>query len=263
MAGCRTAYDPELWPVARANVRLLQKAGLDVGIAGAAESCCGGRAYQMGYKKAFLEQAEKNMQQLKNAGVKTLVTGCAECYQAFKVLYDKFNLKDGLEVLHTSEYFDRLIKEGRLKPTKKLNVRVTYHDPCHLGRMGEPWIHWQGKQIPGHMRLFDPPKEFRRGTYGVYEQPRQVLKSIPGLDLVEMERNREFAWCCGAGGGVKESNPDFADWTARERLDEAAATGADILVTACPGCRQTFKSSAKEGGMQVCDMVELLEQAIE
>ena len=126
---------------------------------------------------------------------------CAECYHAFKVLYDKFGLKGNLEVLHTTEYFERLIKAGKLKPNKEVNLAVTYHDPCHLGRQGEPYIHWQGKQIPGQIILFDPPKEFRRGTFGVYEPPRDVLKSMPGVKLIEMERTKEYAWCCGAGGG--------------------------------------------------------------
>ena len=106
-----------------------------VGIAGAQEPCCGGRAYEMGYKADFLKQAERNMELIKQSGAKILVTGCAECYYSFKVLYDKFNLKGSLEVLHTAEYFDRLIKGGKIKPHKKLDLKVTYHDPC-TGRAG-------------------------------------------------------------------------------------------------------------------------------
>jgi Fe-S oxidoreductase len=263
-AGCRTCYDEDLWKVARATISLLQKAGVDVGIGGKKESCCGGRAYQMGYKEDFLNQAKQNMELFKKSGVETLVTGCADCYQAFKVLCDKFDLKGDLEVLHTSEYFARLIKEGRLKPAKKVDATVTYHDPCYLGRMGEPYIHWEGKRVPGHMIIFDPPKEFRRGTYGVYEPPRDVLRSIPGLKLAEMDRTKEYAWCCGAGGGVRESNPEFAEWTAQERINEAETTGAEAIVTACPGCEQSFRDAIKASGssLKVYDIVEFLERAV-
>ncbi len=263
-AGCRVCYDKDMWKVAIATVKLLKKAGVDLGIAGENELCCGGRAYQMGYKEELLNQARQNMALIKKSGAEILVTGCADCYYAFKVLYDKFDLKGDLEVLHTTEYLARLIKEGKLKPTRKVNIKVTYHDPCHLGRLGEPYIHWEGKPVPGHIRIFDPPKEFRRGTYGVYEPPRDVLKSIPGLKLVEMDRIKEYAWCCGAGGGVKETNPEFAKWTARERIDEAESTGAEAIVTACPGCEQNFSDTIKENGssLKVYDVVELLEKAV-
>jgi Fe-S oxidoreductase len=263
-AGCRTTYDKDMGKIAQTAIQLLKKAGVDVGTAGANETCCGGRAYQMGYQADFLEQAKKNLAIIKKSGAKTLVTGCADCYHAFKVLYDKFGLKGDLEVLHITEYLARLIKEGKLKPAKQFKIKVTYHDPCHLGRLGEPYIHWEGKPVPGHIRIFDPPKEFRRGTYGVYQPPRDVLKSIPGLKLSEMDRIKEYAWCCGAGGGVKESNPDFAAWTARERIAEAESTGAEAIVTACPGCEQSFKDAIKESGssLKVYDVVELLAKAV-
>jgi len=263
-AGCRTCYDEDMWKVAKATVSLLQKAGVDVGIGGTNEVCCGGRAYEMGYKDDFLRQAGQNMEMFRKAGVKTLVTGCADCYHAFKVLYDKFDLKGDFEVLHTTEYLDRLLKESKLKPTRKVVASVTYHDPCHLGRLGEPYIHWEGEEIPGHIRIFDPPKEFRRGTYGVYEPPRDVLRSIPGLKLAEMDRIKEYAWCCGAGGGVNESNPEFAAWTAEERIDEAEATGAEAIVTACPGCEKSFGDAIKKSGssLRVYDVVELLDKAV-
>ncbi len=264
-AGCRTCYDKDIWKVAQAAVKLLQKTGVDLGIAGDNEICCSGRAYQMGYKTDFLKQAEQNMELIKRSGSEILVTGCSECYYAFKVLYDKFNLKGNLEVLHTTEYLARLIKEGKLKPTKKVAARVTYHDPCHLGRQGEPYMHWEGKLLTAdHIRLFDPPKEFRRGTYGIYEPPRDILRSIPGLKLVEMDRIKEYAWCCGAGGGVKETNPEFARWTASKRISEAESTGAEVIVTACPGCEQSFSDTIKDNrsSLKVYDVIELLEKAI-
>jgi Fe-S oxidoreductase len=262
-AGCRTRYDKDMWKVAQATINLMQKAGIDVGIA-YEESCCGGRAYQMGYKEDAINQAKRNMNVINSSGVKTLVTGCADCYYAFKVIYDKFGVKGDLEVLHTSEYFDRLIQANKLKPNKKVGLTVTYHDPCHLGRQGEPYIHWQGKRVPGQIILFNPPKEFRRGTYGVYEPPRNVLRMIPGIKLMEMERIKEYAWCCGAGGGVRETNPEFARWTANERFKEARDTGAEVIVTGCPGCEASFREVNREndGTLQVYDVVELLAQAI-
>src|SRR4030043_507038 len=184
--GCLTSYDKNMQKLAKATVKILQKAGVNFGIAGDAETCCGGRAYQMGYRDDFLKQAKKNMAMIKKSGARTLVTGCADGYHAFKVLYDKFDLKGKLEVLHITEYLARLIKEGKLKPKKKADITVTYHDPCHLGRLGESFIHWKGKEIPGHIRIFEPHKAFRRGPYGVYTPPRDALKSIPGLKLGEM-----------------------------------------------------------------------------
>jgi Fe-S oxidoreductase len=262
--GCLTSYDSDYWKLAKATVKILQKAGVDFGIAGDAETCCGGRAYQMGYRDAFLAQAKKNMALIKKAGVRTVVTGCADGYQAFKVLYDKYDLKGNLEVLHITEYIDRLVKEGKLKLRRKVNLNVTYHDPCRLGRLGEPWVHWKGKKIPGDRFIFDPPKEYRRGSKGVYEPPRDILKGIPGVKFTEMTRIKEYSWCCGAGGGVNESNPDFALWTAQKRLDEAVSTGAGAIVTACPWCEKTLNEAvqASGSGLKVYDIVELVEKAI-
>jgi Fe-S oxidoreductase len=263
-AGCVTSYDPSMHKVAKATAKILQKAGVDFGIAGDAETCCGGRAYQMGYREDFLKQAKKNMALIKKAGVRTVVTSCADGYQAFKVLYDKYGLKGDLQVLHISEYIARLIDEGKLKLKKKVDLAVTYHDPCRLGRLGEPWIHWEGKKIPGDRFVFDPPKEYRRGTKGVYEPPRDVLQAIPGVRLTEMTRIKEYAWCCGAGGGVNDSNPEFAQWTAKERIREAVSTGAQAMVTACPWCEKTFNEAIRENGsgLKVYDIVELVEKAI-
>jgi Fe-S oxidoreductase len=262
--GCLTSYDKDMQKLARATARILQKADVNFGIAGDAETCCGGRAFQMGYQKDFLNQAGKNMAMITKAGVKTIITGCADGYQAFKVLYDKYGLKGDLEVLHISEYIDQLIKNGKLKLRKRVDLSVTYHDPCRLGRLGEPWIHWEGEKIPGDRFVFDPPKVYRRGTNGVYEPPRDVLNSIPGIKLTEMTRIKEYSWCCGAGGGVNESNPGFARWTARERIEEAGSTGAEAIVTTCPWCEKTFIEAIKETdtSLKVYDILELIEKAI-
>ena len=263
-AGCRISFDAALWNSAQTAVKLIKKAGVNVGIGGESEPCCTGRAYHMGYKDQFLKHASMVSKLFKASGVKTLVTGCAECYHAFNVLYDRFGFKADVEVFHVSQYLGQLIKERRLQPNRDVPMTITYHDPCHLGRRGEPYIHWKGKQIPGAVRIFDPPREFMRGTHGVYEPPRELLKSVPGTRLVEMDRTKEYAWCCGAGGGVRESNPDFADWTAAERIQEARATGADAIVTACPGCQHGLTAAAsKDGGaMKVYDIAEIVGQSI-
>jgi Fe-S oxidoreductase len=263
-AGCLTCFDKELWKTARSALSLLRNAGIDVGIASGKEPCCGGRAYQMGYQPEALKQAKSNQALFKKSGAEILVTGCASCYHAFKVLYDKLGLKTGLKVLHITEYLSQLIQEGRLKPRESVLSRVTYHDPCHLGRLGEPYIHWQGKQIEKHMLVYDPPRPFRRGTKGIYEPPREVIRSIPGLKLVEMDRIKEYSWCCGAGGGVKETNPGFAKWTALERIREAESTGAEALVTACPRCEANFQSAIKgsDSILKILDLVDLLDQSI-
>jgi Fe-S oxidoreductase len=263
-AGCLTSYDSGMHKLARSVAKILQRADVDFGIAGESETCCGGRAYQMGYRDDFIDQAKKNMELFKTAGVRTVVTACADGYHAFKVLYEQYGMRGELEVLHISEFIDNLLRDGRLALRNRIDLSVTYHDPCRLGRLGEPWIHWTGKKIPGDRFVFDPPKTYRRGTNGVYEPPRRVLNSIPGLKLTEMTRIKEYAWCCGAGGGVRESNPGFAEWTAMERIEEALSTGAEAIVTACPWCEQSFTSAVRESGgnLKVFDIVELVEQAM-
>jgi Fe-S oxidoreductase len=265
-AGCRYSFDEELWPVARGGLALLREAGVDVGIMGADEACCGGRAYELGYAGELTKYAEHQMEAFRTAGVKALVTPCADCYATFKVLYDRIGKKLGIEVYHMTQYLHRLIKEGRIRLTREVPLTVTYHDPCHLGRLGEPWIHWQGKEIKRsiQMVLHDPPKKYRRGANGVYETPREILKSIPGLRFVEMYRIREYAWCCGAGGGVIDAYPDFAIWTGAERLREAKAVGAGAIVSACPWCRRNFLDTAKATGnnIEVYDIIELIQKAM-
>jgi len=264
--GCRYSFDEELWNIPRDSIQLLQKAGVDVGIAGKDEACCGGHAYEIGYEGETIKYAEHNLELVKAAGAKTLVTSCADGYFTFKVLYDKLGKKLPVEVLHITQYLARLIEEGKLKPTKSLPMTVTYHDPCNLGRKGEPWIHWEGKfQKAGtEDAKFVPPREFRRGTYGVYEPPRDVIKSIPGLSLVEMERIKEYAWCCGAGGSVRDLEPDMAMGTALERIAEAEGTGAEAIVTACGWCKRNLTDAINQNGsnLKVYDVVELLKETI-
>ena len=263
-AGCNLSFSEELWKVARTAVTLLQNAGVDVGIMGKDETCCGGKAYEMGYQGELTKYAESNIEAWTNAGVKTVVTACSDGYYTFKRLYPEFGSK--FEVLHIVEFVGRLIKEGKLKFTKTIPMTVTYHDPCHLGRLGEQYIPWQGKEkkVRGQILVYEPPKPRNNGANGIYEPPREILNRIPGLKLVEMERIREYAWCCGAGGGVREAYPDFNTFTAQERIEEAKATGAQAIVTACPWCETNFMDaiSGNGGKMKVYDVIELVQQAI-
>jgi heterodisulfide reductase subunit D len=262
--GCLTSFDKDMQGLAQATARILEKGGVAFGIAGDAETCCGGRAYEMGHQADFLAQAEKSMEVIRQSGARTLVTSCAVCYQAYAVLYDRFELKGDLEVLHTSQLIARLLDEGTLKPERHADLNVTYHDPCHLGRLGEPWVHWEGEKIPGDRFVFDPPKPYRRGTNGVYEPPRRVIAGLPGVTLTEMDRIKEYAWCSGSCGGVTDSNPDFAEWTAKERLEEAASTGADAIVSASPWSEKLLADTIEKSGSgpKVYDIVELVDQAI-
>ncbi len=263
-AGCRFSYDKDLRETAKTAVTILKNAGVDIGIMGKDESCCGGRAYDMGYKGEFVKFAENATQAWKAAGVKTVVTSCADCYHAFVRLYPPLGTK--FEVLHIVQYLDRLIKEGKIKFRKKIPLRVTYHDPCHLGRQGEPYVPWQGKEkkILNQVVVYEPRKPRYNGAWGVYTPPRDILKSIPGLELIEMERIKEYSWCCGAGGGIKEAYPEFSNWTATERIEEAKSTGAGAIVSACGWCERNFTDAINAAGdeLQVFDVVDLVKKAM-
>ncbi|MDD2735538.1 MAG: (Fe-S)-binding protein [Desulfuromonadaceae bacterium] len=261
--GCHYSYDETLWPIIRGAARLLQEAGVDFGIAKKEEICCGGRAYEMGYRQELASYSESLKGRVKEAGCKILLTCCSDCYGSFQQLYPIAGqgLAD-VEVLHISQYLERLTKEGKLSTGEKVPLRVTYHDPCHLGRLGEPSQPWHGtvKKVLNMMDVTDPPKDVSFGVGGVYDAPRSVLQGIPGVELVEMERIKEYSFCCGAGGGAKEAYPDFALKTALERIEEARSTGAEALVTSCPWCVRNFRDALEESGQQfpVYDLVELV-----
>jgi Fe-S oxidoreductase len=236
-AGCMLSFDPDLWSVARSAVEVLKAAGIDVGIMGKEENCCGGRSYELGYTGEFTKYGQHSIETFNNLGVNKVVTSCSDGYSFFKNLYPKLGMEMKFQVLHTVEYLDTLVKKGKITFNREVPMKVTYHDPCHLGR---------------HI------------SAGIYDPPRDLLKSIPGIELVEMQRIRENAWCCGAGAGVSQANADFALWTANERLKEAVATGASALVTSCPWCERNFKDAARQFGvdMAVYDVAEVVRKAI-
>ena len=265
-AGCRFSYDPDLRGIVRGAAKLMLDAGLDVGIAGREESCCGGRAFDLGYRGQMESCAEDMAARLKAAGAKKLVTPCADCYGTFKYMYPMIRRTLDIEILHTVEYFAQLIREGAVKPREHRPLTVTYHDPCHLGRLGERYVPWDGqwKKMWGQLNVPDPPKQILRGTTGIYEPPREILRSIPGIDFVEMERIKEYSWCCGAGGGVREAYEDFSRWTALERIEEAKSAGAHALVTSCGWCERNFMDSINTKGdkMKVFDILDLVKKAM-
>lgn len=164
-AGCLLSFEPEIWGAALDAIGLLQQAGVDIGIEGKEEACCGGRAYEIGQVGEFTKYAEHNIETYNNADVSTVVVSCSDGLSHLKLLYPQVNIKMNFQVLHMVEYLDQLIKEDKLKFSKKVPMKVTYHDPCHLGRYA-----------------------------GIYEPPRDILRSIPGLELIEMERSREYSW---------------------------------------------------------------------
>ncbi len=249
--------------IAQATVRILKAAKKDFMVE-KDEPNSGNLLFTTGQVDKARKLAEENVKLIKDKGAKTVVCSDAEEYRMIKVDYPKLlgiNTVDlGFEVKHITELVDGWVKDGSLKLEKRVDLKVTYHDSCGLGRLSEPWFRWEGEL--GDWGCWVPARNIRRGMTGVYEPPRDILKAIPGIELVEMPRRRDQAYCCGAGGGAKQAYPDFALFAASERLREAATTtSAEAIVAACPNCEQNFKDAAKNG-MKVYDITELIAQAI-
>jgi Fe-S oxidoreductase len=262
-AGCSYSYDEKLTGTVKTAVEILSSAGVDFGIMGDAEMCCGARIHSMGHYAEYERLAKANIALWERAGVTTIVTACADGYHAFKRLYPELGSK--FNVLHIVEYIDKLIGEGKLTFSKEVPMTVTYHDPCHLGRQGEPYEPWEGEEqkFKNQIVVHSPKKPRYNGINGIYEEPRNILNAIPGIELQEMERNREFSYCCGAGGGARESYPEFSQWVAGERLEEAKATGVQTLVTACPWCKTNFTESlGDDAEFAVVDILDLVKKAL-
>ncbi|MGC8908809.1 MAG: (Fe-S)-binding protein [Desulfomonilaceae bacterium] len=203
--GCTAAYNLNIRQIAIDTVNIMEILGIDYGCLGENEKCCGSVLLRMGDPE-YERIASDNIKLLNSLGIDKLVTSCAGCFKTIKQDYPKIG-KLHFEVLHTVEFLHRLVQEGKLKFKAPVERVVTYHDPCHLGR-----------------------------ACGVYDAPRAVMKSIPGLELVEMPRHGSYSRCCGAGGGVKAGFPDLQNKMAQARIREAEGTGAEELVSACPFC---------------------------
>lgn len=258
--GCAASYAEE--GIAQATAKILNRTNINFGTLGKNDHCCGHPLVSVGLVEQAKEVAQKNMQALAKTGAKTLLTSCAECYKTWTVDYPKLFSKSydemGYTVVHLVELVNDLIHDGALRLTKEMPMRVTYHDPCHLGRQGEPWIEWNGTR--GRYGILTPKKTYRRGTNGVYQAPRDILANTPGLDVVEMPRMRENAFCCGAGGGVADAYPDFAQWSAAERLMEVQSVAAEAVVSACPYCKKAFNEASQKNHMniKVFDISEII-----
>jgi Fe-S oxidoreductase len=208
----------------------MELAGEDFGLLLEDEVCCGSTVKRVGNSKLFEKLREENERRLRKTGVKRIVTACSGCYKTLKQDYP--GLGKDIEILHSTEYLSRLLASGRLK-LKNTSIKATYHDPCHLGR---------------HTEVYDPP--------------RKILKSIPGLKLTEMKSTREKSRCCGGGAGVKTAYPEVSMKAAVRRIIEAEKTGADVLVTTCPFCVQTLRAAAQSLGsrMEVLELSVLLDR---
>jgi len=230
--GCTAALNPEIQTVALNTAKVLKKLDIDFAVLGEREICCGSVAMRTGDRKAFNEIATKNYEIFKNAGIKTIITSCAGCYRTLKVDYADI-LKDlNIQVMHTVEFLDKLVKEKDIQ-LKNLGITVTYHDPCHTGR-----------------------------HTGLYEEPRELLRKI--VYLVEMKTVKQNAKCCGAGGGVKKGFPELSLEIAKSRVKEAEETKAEYLVSICPFCYRNLTDAIKtlNSEIKMVDLLELLDQAI-
>lgn len=232
--GCAPSYDTRAQAVARALVRVLDAAGVNFGILGNEESCCGSEMRRMGELGLFDYLEEENRALFGQYSFQRMVTTSPHCYNTFKNEYQGLDF----EVQHDTQFVAQLIQEGKLTFSGRVERVVTYHDPCFLGKQNQ-----------------------------IFEEPRQILKSIPGLRLVEMERSRERSLCCEGGGGrmwTEGTNPE--ERLAHVRVKEAVETGAQILATACPFCLINLEDAAKtlglDGVLQVMDIMELVAQAI-
>ncbi len=265
-AGCLARHDARARNAARKLAALLLHAGVDAGILGDDELCCGLPAHWTGFKDDFKEHAEKNRQSIAATGVKTIVTVCGACLGTLKSKYPKYGTGIGIEVVHATELLARLVEKKKLRLKRHVALKATYHDPCYLGRQSEPYVEWNGveKTIFGQMKYYMPPKKIRYGTGGVFDPPRVLLKNIPGLTFREMHRIREYSHCCGGGGGQAAAYDGMALRAARDRLAEARAVGAECLVTACSHCKVQFdRAGASPDGesVQIADIIDLVHQA--
>ena len=233
--GCTPAFDPRLHKIAKSLAKALNKAGVNFGTLGNDEVCCGNEIRRMGDIWSFDALKEMNMEMFKQFPVKQIITTSPHCYNTFKNEYKELDI----EVNHYSQVIADLIKQKKLTFSKKFEKTVTYHDPCFLGRQNQ-----------------------------IFDEPRTILKNIPSLNFVEMDRVRERALCCEGGGGrMWIEAHETMERTATIRVQEALDCGAEILATACPFCLLTLEDAVKskelEDKIQVLDIIEIVSQVIE
>jgi heterodisulfide reductase subunit D len=228
-AGC-SADQSDGRKAAIALAKMMQKAGEDFCILADEEKCCGLYAFDLGFRHEYERLQKENLATIAKAGVRRLVVACGSCQRIWRE-HAKIAGAD-LAVLHGVEYLAAAVRSGQLKFVKSMRKKVAYHDSCHLGR-----------------------------GCGVYEAPRNVLRAIPGIEVVEMERNQRWSWCCGGGGGVPEADPNLAQSTAADRMREAKETGADVILTSSALCQRSF-AALGEAALPTQDLVEFVSQAV-
>ncbi len=225
--GCMSSFSPQIQDIPGAVVQILEKAGVDFLILGEKEWCCGYPLIGAGMKKEAESLIKHNTRVIESTNAKTVVFSCPSCFKTFK---ENYRIK--AELVHHTQFIARLIESGKIK-LGKLNKKLTYHDPCDLGRHSN-----------------------------VYEEPRQILRSIPEAEFVEMSRSREIALCCGGGGDLELVNPELTNKISQAVVDSGLETGAEILVTACQQCKRVIKKSAS-GKLEVMDIAELVMDVIQ
>jgi Fe-S oxidoreductase len=233
--GCYLSYDPRMKKVAVATAEILDRAGVDFGILGSQENCCGESIRKTGSEEVFKRLARENIKTFIDNGVRRILVSSPHCYHTFKNEYPEFMVN--FEVIHVAQFLAELIDQGRLEFTRPVEKKVTYHDPCYMGRHND-----------------------------IYDEPRKVLEKIPGLELVEMPDFRKDSLCCGGGGGRiwmdTPKNERFSDL----RLMQAHDVGAGVLATACPYCITNFEESRLnleyEDVLEVMDITEIVREAL-
>ncbi len=232
--GCASALEERSMKATRALARLLKQAGVDFAILGAEESCCGEPARRLGNEYLFQMQAQENIGKLNSYGVKKIVSACPHCYNTVKNEYPTFG--GSFEVMHHSQLIAELVEEGKLVFKNSKNTAVTYHDPCYLGRYN-----------------------------GVFKPPRSILKKLPGIRLLEMQKKGKSSFCCGGGGGRMWQEENAGSRISEMRVEQALEIEAETLVTACPLCLQMFEDAIKatncHSSARIMDIAELAAEA--
>jgi len=233
--GCYPSYDSRLKKVAIATANILNKAGVDFGILGSKENCCGESIRKTGDEALYKRLARENIKTFIDNGVHKILVSSPHCYHTFKNEYPEFNAH--FEVVHISQYILELINEGRLKLTREYGKKITYHDPCYLGRHN-----------------------------GIYDEPREVLGKVAGLELIEMADSRKDSLCCGGGGGRIWMDTPKSERFSDLRLKQAIEVGAEVLVTSCPYCIVNFEDSRltleDSEVIEIKDITEIIQEAI-
>jgi heterodisulfide reductase subunit D len=235
-AGCVGAMYPMAYSIPQSFVQILEQAGLTYTNLAGEEWCCGYPLYGAGLEGEIAELAQHNVEQARELEPKYLVATCPSCYHTWSHIYPQYVAAGlGFEVMHSSELLARLVREGRIK-LNELEWVVTYHDPCDLGRKS-----------------------------GVFDAPRSIIEAIPGMTFREMRNNRENALCCGGGGDVAMWEAEVTEDIAERRIEQAKATGATALISACQQCKRTLLQAARKTKtrMRVLDVTELVWQAME